>query len=72
MLYINNVLSVKLNSIKYKQLNIQKNCFKYLDAPVEIVGSVDTPAIPLNSDLEFELLTNATKVEAGIKKVLEF
>ena len=51
---------------------IQKNCFNYLDAPVEIVGSVDTPAIPLNSGLEFELLTNAAKVEAGIKKVLEF
>jgi 2-oxoisovalerate dehydrogenase E1 component len=51
---------------------IQKNCFKYLDAPVEIIGSVDTPAIPLNSELEFTLLTNATKVEAGIEKVLGF
>lgn len=51
---------------------IQKNCFKQLDAPIEIVGSVDTPAIPLNSILEAELLTNATKVAAGIATVLEF
>lgn len=51
---------------------IQKNCFKRLDAPVEVVGSVDTPAIPLNSILEFELLTNATKVAAGIARVFGF
>ena len=51
---------------------IQKECFKYLDAPVEIIGSVDTPAIPLNSILEYELLTNANKVEVGIEKTLNF
>ncbi|MGV6860916.1 MAG: alpha-ketoacid dehydrogenase subunit alpha/beta [Putridiphycobacter sp.] len=51
---------------------IQKECFKYLDSPVEIIGSVDTPAIPLNSILEFTLLTNAEKVEKGIEKVLTF
>jgi 2-oxoisovalerate dehydrogenase E1 component len=51
---------------------IQKNCFKALDAPIEIVGSVDTPAIPLNSILEYELLTNADKVAAGIKTTLDF
>lgn len=51
---------------------IQKNCFKQLDAPIEVVGSVDTPAIPLNSILEFELLTNATKVAAGIERVFSF
>ena len=51
---------------------IQKNCFKQLDAPIEVVGSVDTPAIPLNSILEAELLTNATKVATGIATVLDF
>lgn len=51
---------------------IQKNCFKNLDAPVEIVGSVDTPAIPLNSILEAALLTNAQTVEDGIRKTLNF
>jgi 2-oxoisovalerate dehydrogenase E1 component len=51
---------------------IQKNCFTSLDAPIEIVGSVDTPAIPLNSILETELLTNGTKVAEGIRTTLEF
>lgn len=51
---------------------IQKECFQYLDAPIEIIGSIDTPAIPLNSILEYELLTNADKVEVGIEKTLNF
>jgi 2-oxoisovalerate dehydrogenase E1 component len=51
---------------------IQKECFQHLDAPVEIIGSVDTPAIPLNSILEYTLLTNADKVEVGIEKTLSF
>lgn len=51
---------------------IQRNCFEYLDAPVEIVGSVDTPAIPLNSALEAALLNNAEKVKAGIERTLSY
>jgi 2-oxoisovalerate dehydrogenase E1 component len=51
---------------------IQKNCFKQLDAPIEIIGSVDTPAIPLNSTLEAALLTNAEKVKTGIQNVFDF
>jgi 2-oxoisovalerate dehydrogenase E1 component len=51
---------------------IQRNCFESLDCPIEIVGSVDTPAIPLNSILEAELLTNGPKVAEGIKTVLEY
>lgn len=51
---------------------IQKNCFKYLDAPVEIIGSVDTPAIPLNSTLEFTLLPNAEKVADKISEILSY
>lgn len=51
---------------------IQKNCFKDLDAPIEIVGSVDTPAIPLNSTLEATLLPNAEKVAEGIRNLLNF
>ena len=51
---------------------IQKNCFKHLDAPVEIVGSVDTPAIPLNSTLEFTLLPNGEKVKTAIENLLNF
>lgn len=51
---------------------IQKNCFQYLDAPVEIVGSVDTPAIPLNSTLEATLLPNGEKVADKIKEILHY
>ena len=52
--------------------NISKECFKYLDAPVEIVGSQTTPAIPLNSILEAELLPNADKVGEAIGSLLEY
>lgn len=51
---------------------IQRDNFKYLDAPVSIVGSVDTPAIPLNSILESELLTNAEKVKTALGDLLNF
>ena len=51
---------------------IQRDNFKFLDAPVSIVGSVDTPAIPLNSILEAELLTNADKVKTALEKLLNY
>lgn len=51
---------------------IQKNCFEQLDCPIEIIGSIDTPAIPLNSLLEATLLPNAEKVAAGIQRVLNY
>lgn len=51
---------------------IQRDNFEYLDAPVKIVGSVDTPAIPLNSTLEATLLTNAEKVRVSIEELLNY
>lgn len=51
---------------------IQRDNFKSLDAPVSIVGSVDTPAIPLNSILEAELLTNAVKVKNELENLLNY
>jgi 2-oxoisovalerate dehydrogenase E1 component len=51
---------------------IQRDNFKYLDAPVSIVGSVDTPAIPLNSILEAELLTNSEKVKTALVDLLNY
>ena len=51
---------------------IQKNCFKHLDAPIEMVGSIDTPAIPLNSILEATLLPNADKVAKAIGNLLDY
>ncbi|PKR81269.1 tungsten formylmethanofuran dehydrogenase [Brumimicrobium salinarum] len=51
---------------------IQRECFEYLDAPVAIVGAVDTPAIPLHSDLEFALLPNAEKVEEELSILISY
>ncbi len=51
---------------------IQRDNFKSLDAPVSIVGSVDTPAIPLNSILEATLLPNADKVREALGELLGF
>ena len=31
---------------------ISKNCFQYLDAPVEVLGALNVPAIPMNIALE--------------------
>jgi 2-oxoisovalerate dehydrogenase E1 component len=51
---------------------IQRDNFKALDAPVSIIGSMDTPAIPLNSILEATLLTNSEKVRKGLEKLLAY
>jgi 2-oxoisovalerate dehydrogenase E1 component len=51
---------------------IQRDNFKALDAPISIVGSVDTPAIPLNSTLEAALLTNANQVREALKSLLDY
>jgi 2-oxoisovalerate dehydrogenase E1 component len=43
-----------------------------LDAPVEIIGTANLPAIPLNMGLEKEILPNADKVATAIANLLEF
>lgn len=51
---------------------LQHLCFKHLDAPIEIVASVDAPAIPLNSILESAMLPNADKVKEAISNLLNY
>jgi 2-oxoisovalerate dehydrogenase E1 component len=51
---------------------IQQNCFEYLDAPIRLVGAKNTPAIPLNEDLEIAYLPNAQMVKSAIKGLLEY
>lgn len=51
---------------------IQRDNFRSLDAPVAIVGSIDTPAIPLNSELEAALLPNADKVQKALEDLLAY
>lgn len=51
---------------------IQEECFKYLDAPVRYMGSIDTPAIPLNSTLEQTMIPNTEKVLEALKNLLAY
>jgi 2-oxoisovalerate dehydrogenase E1 component len=51
---------------------ISNNCFKFLDAPVRVIGSENLPAIPLNAILEATMLPNSDKVKIAIKNLLEF
>ena len=51
---------------------IQKSCFRNLDAPVEVIGSENMPAIPLNSTLEHTMIPNGNKVSEKVKEVLDY
>ena len=51
---------------------ISKKCFEFLDAAVEVIGSENLPAIPLNSTLETTMLPNAVKVAKAIKELLNY
>lgn len=49
---------------------ISKECFRYLDAPVEAMGSLNLPAVPINLILEKEMLPNAEKLTQKINEIL--
>lgn len=51
---------------------IQEKCFKYLDAPVMIIGSENMPAIPLNSTLEQTMIPSTEKVKAKIDELMNY
>lgn len=51
---------------------ISKNCFQFLDAPVEVLGALDLPAVPLNSGLEAAMLPNAEKLGKKIDFLLGY
>ena len=50
---------------------ISKACFTFLDAPVEVLGALNLPAVPMNVLLEQAMLPNASKVAERIRKLLE-
>ncbi len=50
---------------------ISKACFRYLDAPVEVLGALNLPAVPMNILLEKEMLPNAEKVAERIAQLLQ-
>ena len=49
---------------------ISKACFKYLDAPVEVLGALNLPAVPMNVVLEKAMLPSAEKVAARLESLL--
>ena len=51
---------------------ISKECFRFLDAPVEVLGSLPLPAVPMNVELEKAMLPNADKVSERIKALLNY
>jgi len=48
---------------------VSRNCFDYLDAPVEFVSSEDVP-MPYNHTLELAAQPSAEKIAAAVRKVL--
>ncbi len=51
---------------------ISAELFRYLDAPVKMIGAKNLPAVPLNSGLEKAMLPNAEKVGDVISELLNW
>jgi 2-oxoisovalerate dehydrogenase E1 component len=50
---------------------ISQKCFRWLDAPVEVMGALNLPAVPMNTILESAMLPNAEKVRDRLMAMLE-
>lgn len=48
---------------------ITYNSFQWLDAPVEVLGALNLPAVPMNMGLEEAMLPNASKVRDRLWKL---
>jgi 2-oxoisovalerate dehydrogenase E1 component len=51
---------------------ISRACFRSLDAPVEVLGALNLPAVPLNMGLEAAMLPTAAKVADRIGQLLAY
>jgi 2-oxoisovalerate dehydrogenase E1 component len=51
---------------------ISKACFRHLDAPVDVMGALDLPAVPMNLILEKAMLPNAEKLAERIGMLLGY
>ena len=51
---------------------IQSQCFFDLDAPVRTLGAASLPAIPLNAELEKQMLPSAEKVGVALGELLAY
>ncbi|TDX00598.1 2-oxoisovalerate dehydrogenase E1 component [Dinghuibacter silviterrae] len=50
---------------------ISRACFAWLDAPVDVLGALDLPAVPLNMGLETAMLPGPEKVVRRLSTLLE-
>jgi 2-oxoisovalerate dehydrogenase E1 component len=51
---------------------IGRNCWSGLDAPVEVLGALNLPAVPMNVGLEAAMLPNASRVAEALGKLLSY
>lgn len=51
---------------------ISKNCFQFLDAPVEVSGALNIPAVPMNMGLEQAMLPDGEKVKFLITQLISY
>ncbi len=51
---------------------ISKACFQWLETPVEVMGALNVPAIPMNIRLENAVLPNKEKLALLIQQVLQY
>ncbi|MEP6683513.1 MAG: thiamine pyrophosphate-dependent enzyme, partial [Parafilimonas sp.] len=49
---------------------ISYNCFRFLDAPVQVLGALDLPAVPINIILEQAMLPTAEKTIEKLRGLL--
>ncbi len=51
---------------------IGRECFQWLDAPVQTVGALDVPAIPLNMGLEQVILPGVNGISRAVQDLLDY
>ncbi|MHA4809330.1 alpha-ketoacid dehydrogenase subunit alpha/beta [Flavitalea flava] len=51
---------------------ISKKCWSNLDAPVEVAGALNLPAVPMSTILENAMLPNPAKVAEIIERLLDY
>jgi 2-oxoisovalerate dehydrogenase E1 component len=50
---------------------IAQHCFNWLDAPVQTMGALDLPAVPIHIELEAAMLPTTEKVKKRIAQLLD-
>jgi 2-oxoisovalerate dehydrogenase E1 component len=51
---------------------ISNHCFRHLDAPVEVLGALNNPAVPINVNLEKAMLPGPEKLALRLERLLNY